>query len=118
MINFYRYDNIQNEINKNKTWINKSTQSLLSREIKYHKYYLLTKRYNKNNEYNYYIILSDELPENVKGYKTIRDNYGRIKIRLYNLYYECNFNLLKNDCNIEIIHEEGDEDSDVYKIIF
>lgn len=116
-MNLNAYDNITEKINKSKTWIDVKKHLLLSREIKYRKFYILSKRFNvENSVYNYFIILLDYQPENKVFYYTKRDDYGRIKIRLHELYNESDLKYFEKDSNIIINHIEHEEDGDVYQL--
>ena len=117
MINLNAYDSITNKIDKTKTWINVEKHLLISREIKFHKYYILSKRFNtKLNSYDYFIILLNDVPIDRKYYNTRIDDYGRVKIRLHELYNESDLSSLEKDVNIGIKLIEFDDDSSVYQL--
>ena len=117
MINTYTYDIIDVQLDKNKTWIDVNKQMLLSREINYHRFYTLAKRYNNDtNSYNYFIILADEKIPNSINSSTNKDNYGRIKIRLNRIFVESGLSRLKQDINVNIELISSDENSSVYKL--
>lgn len=117
MINLNAYDSIVDKIDKTKTWIDIDKRQLLSREIKFHKYYILTKRFNtKLNIYEYFIILLDEKPNDRISYQTKVDDYGRIKIRLYELYKESDLNTFTKNVNININLIDHQDDGDVYQL--
>ena len=116
-MNLNAYDEITEKVDKTKTWIDVNKHLLLSREIKFRKYYVLSKRYNTETKvYDYYIILLDNKPIDRQSYRTKIDDYGRIKIRLYNLYNESYLCFLTQDTNISIECIESDEDGDVYQL--
>ena len=117
MINLNAYDNITNKIDKTKTWINVEKHLLISREIKFRKYYTLAKRFNPNtNNYDYFIILLDDKDNNRNCYNTKLDDYGRIKIRLNELYNDSDLKYLEQDCNIDIKLIEHEISADVYQL--
>lgn len=117
MINLNKYDIISNKVDKNKTWVDINKQLLLSREIKYHRFYILSKRFNYDtNEYEFFIIMSDnKIPEAINS-STNKDDYGRIKLRINRIFNECGLNLLKEDVNIHIECIDEDEESCSYKL--
>ena len=117
MINLNVYDEITEKIDKTKTWIDTKKQILLSREIKFRNYYMLTKRFNPIlNNYDYFIILLDYKPNGKEYYHTKLDDYGRVKIRLFNLYKESDLSNLEKDVNISIKTIEHQDDGDVYQL--
>lgn len=116
-MNLNAYDNVINKVDKTKTWIDVKKHLLLSREIKYRKWYVLSKRFNtKNNCYDYFVILLDNHPQDRVAFNTIHDDYGRIKIKLYNMYNESDLKYLTKDTNISINHIEHENDGDVYQL--
>ena len=116
-MNLNAYDNIIDKIDKTKTWIDVKKHLLLSREIKYRKYYTLSKRFNtENNCYDYFIILLDNPPQDRISFNTRLDDYGRIKIRLHELYNESDLRYFEKDSNITIKNVEHEEDGDVYQL--
>lgn len=116
-MNLNAYDNINETLNKNKTWVDIRKKIILSREIKYRKYTCVLKKYDPNtNIISYFIAMLDSPPEN-KNYKiTTQDNYGRIKINISNIWKETYLNNLKNNCNILCNLMETDIDGDIYSI--
>lgn len=114
-MNLSAYDNIKEKIDKNKTWINIKKKTLLSREIKYRPYYTLLKRYNpKSNTNSYFIALLDGIVFDKKCKHTNKDDYGRIKINLSEIWNESWLSQLESDCNIMIEVEQNENDGDVY----
>ena len=116
-MNLNAYDSITEKIDKTKTWIDTKKCILLSREIKYRKYYVLSRRFNTElNTYDYFIILLDEKPTDRVSYQTRIDDYGRVKIRLYELYRESTLSNLEKDINISITKVEHQDDGDIYQL--
>ena len=116
-MNLNAYDSITEKIDKTKTWIDTKKCILLSREIKYRKYYVLSRRFNTElNTYDYFIILLDEKPTDRVSYQTRIDDYGRVKIRLYDLYRESTLSNLEKDTNISITKVEHQDDGDIYQL--
>ena len=117
MINLNAYDSITNKIDKTKTWINVEKHLLISREIKFHKYYTLAKRFNPElNNYEYFIILLDDKDNSRTYYNTKLDDYGRVKIRLNELYNDSDLKYLEQDCNINIKLIEHEISADIYQL--
>lgn len=116
-MNLNAYDNINEKIDKTKTWIDVNKHLLLSREIKYRKYYLFTKRYNVELKvWDYFIVVTDNpIPDRIV-FNTRLDDYGRVKLRLHELYKETNVSEFTKDVNINIEHIDSQEDGDIYKI--
>lgn len=118
-MNLNAYDSIIDKIDKTKTWVDVKKHLLLSREIKFRPRYVLTKRFDTELKvYNYYIILLDNAPIDRQSFPTRIDDYGRIKIRLHNLYTESDLQYLEKDSNINIKCIEHEEDGDVYQLGF
>lgn len=116
-MNLNAYDDVIEKINKTKTWIDVKKRLLLSREMKYRKWYVLSKRFNtKNNSYDYFIILLDNHPQDKVAFNTRFDDYGRIKILLHEMYNKTDLQYLTKDTNITIKHIEHEEDGDVYQL--
>lgn len=117
MINLNAYDSITNKIDKTKTWINVEKHLLISREIKFRKYYTLAKRFNPNtNNYEYFIILLDDKDNSRTYYNTKLDDYGRVKIRLNELYNNSDLKYLEQDCNINIKLIEHEVSANIYQL--
>lgn len=116
-MNLNAYDDITEKIDRTKTWIDVNKHLLLSREIKYRKYYVLCKRYEPElKTYNYYIALIDHRQLDKPCFTTRKDDYGRVKIRLHDLYTDSDLQYLKHDVNISIKHIENEDDGDVYQL--
>lgn len=116
-MNLNAYDDVSPVINKQATWIDINKTQLLSREIKYRKYVTISKRFNpETSEYEYYIILLDNLPANRSYTNTKKDDYGRIKINLLPIWNECSLCSYNKNINIELKHIEHSDDGDVYQL--
>lgn len=117
-MNLNAYDSIKTKIDKNKTWININTRTLLSREIANRKYYSIMQRYDNNvNSYDYYLALYDSIPNNVVSHKVRIDNYGRTKININSIIGCINVPIDSNEFNIDIVLVDKQEDGEVYKLI-
>lgn len=116
-MNLNAYDNITEKIDKTKTWIDTKKHLLLSREIKYRKYYVLCKRYEPElKTYNYYIALIDHQQLDKQSFNTKKDDYGRVKIRLHNLYDDSDLKYLEHDTNVYIELVTSEDDGEVYRL--
>lgn len=116
-MNLAAYDDIKPKIDKQKTWVDIDKKLLYSREITYRPYVLLSKRYNKElAEYEYFVIMLDEKPINKISANTNRDDYGRIKIRLMNVFIESSLATLEHSQNINIELVDHADDGDIYKL--
>lgn len=116
-MNLNAYDDVSPVINKQATWIDINKTQLLSREIKYRKYVTISKRFNpETSEYEYYIILLDNLPANRSYTNTKKDDYGRIKINLMAIWFDSSLCTYKHNVNITLKHIEESSDGDVYKL--
>ena len=113
-MNLSAYDTIKT-IDKTKTWVDTRRWCLLSREIKYRKYYCISTRYNTNTRStDYYIILLDEEATDRKCKRTFVDSYGRIKISLKEIWTKCGLINITENSNIILVPEENADDGDIY----
>lgn len=114
-MNLNAYDDIKEKIDKTKTWIDIKKKILISRELKYRPYVCLLKRYiPKTNTNNYYIALLDNPPTDRKYRLTVVDDYGRVKIKVSDIWNETSLAQLVDDCNIMCDFVESGEDGDIY----
>lgn len=116
-MNLNAYDDIIEKVDKTKTWVDIKNKTILSREIKYRPYVSLLKRYNiKSKCYEYYIALLLNRPLNKTSFRTLKDNYGRVKIRVGQIWAETSLNKLNKDNNIDIKFIEQQEDGEIYRL--
>lgn len=116
-MNLNAYDDIKEKVDKTKTWVDIRKKTILSREIKYRPYVSLLKRYNtKCRVYEYYIALSLNRPLDKTSSKPLKDNYGRVKIRVGQIWTETSLNELDKDNNIDIEFVEQQEDGEIYRL--
>ena len=116
-MNLNAYDNITNNLDKTKTWIDIKKKTLLSREIKARPYYTLLKRYNPNTNSNtYFIAMLDSPDVNKKCYLTRIDNYGRIKIKLTSIWKDIYLADCETNCNVMVSLVESDKMGDIYNL--
>lgn len=111
------YENVEQKLDRSKTWINIKYRKIFSREIIYKEYYSINKRFNKDlNEYEYYLITYDVPPLNQKVYKTYVDNWGRKKYWVDSIWNESNIQYYNKDTNIEVKIVEKADTYIVYKL--
>ena len=116
-MNLNIYDNVEEKLDKTKTWIDIRKKIIYSREIKRRKYTCLLKRYdNKTNINSYYIAILDNPPIDKKYKLTVCDDYGRVKINIASIWKETYLSQLDKDCNIMCNLVESDDDGEIYSI--
>lgn len=116
-MNLNEYDNVKEQINKNKTWIDVKHKLLFSRELIFNNYISILKRYNvRTNTYDYYVALSKEPPINKNYDITTVDKYGRILINLSSIWYESSLVHINKNQNINIYHIESNEEGNIYQL--
>jgi len=115
-MNLKSYEDALTTIDRNKTWVNVKYRIIFSREIKYRPYFNISHRYNATLcTHDYYLIVADYPLDERKWINTVRDNYGRIKIRIIGAVWCATIlSAFKKDTNINIEHIEGDDICDVY----
>lgn len=114
-MNLNAYDDVNEKINKTKTWINVRKKLLITRELSNRPYNCILKRYDAKSNSTYYFIAMLDNPPLDRQYKfTKKDDYGRIKISLASIWKETYLTNIVDDCNIMINLVEHDDDGDVY----
>lgn len=116
-MNLNAYDSCSTQIDKTKSWIDVKKKRLLSREIKFRKYFTICKRYNTYyTDNDYFIVLLDDKIKNYKCHNTNLDNYGRIRINLGEIWNVCSLQYVEDNVNINLELVEHTDDGDIYKI--
>ncbi len=116
-MNLNAYDDIKVKLDKTKSWVDVKKKILYTREAIYRPYVSIVKRYDTIcKRYDYFIALSLNIPDNRKYSITRKDGYGRIKIRVGNIWNDSNLKYIEHDSNISIIQVEQQEDGEVYLI--
>ena len=115
-MNLNSYGDALTTIDRNKTWINIKYRVMFSREIKYRPYFNISCRYNAATcTHDYYLILADYPIDDRKWMNTVKDSYGRIKIRIIGaIWCATIISNFKKDTNINISRVEGDDICDIY----
>lgn len=113
-MNLSAYDVIKG-INRSATWIDPKYKKLYSREIKSRAFYGFAKNFNpNNNEYNYYLILTDNNTDDNTFVRVI-DRFKPLKIPLNRIWLDISVNIT-NATNINVINVEHSDDTDIYLI--
>ncbi len=114
-MNIVAYDTIKRNINKDKTWISVKYKRILSKEIKYRKYYTLLKKYNlqTNREY-FYLACSDNIFRDSKTECTNLDNFGRCRFNIGSIWRKSYLSDIENDMNIHIKLVNKQDDGEIY----
>lgn len=116
-MNLNAYDDVIEKVDKKKTWIDIHSKTLYSREINYHPYISLVKRYNsKFNTNSYFIVLLDNPPKDKIYSRTIKDDYGRIKVKLNYIWNDTYLSNLNKNSNINCELVEVQRDGEIYYI--
>ena len=117
MINLFKYDEAKTT-RKSQTKIVTNRKSIVSRDINYRPYYIILKKFHpETNHTNYFICMLDE-PDSVrKCSKTLRDDYGRVKLYLDGLYNEIVSNVTIKNNYIEVDLEETSDNADIYLLV-
>lgn len=116
-MNLSAYDSIEDYLDKSKSWVYVKRKELISREIKYRRYFTIGKRFDKGSDsYRYFLILLDNKPEYRQYGRVKRDSYGRIKVDLRSLWDITSLYDITSDTNINIIYTEHTADGDIYEL--
>lgn len=118
----FKYEVIDYRLTNHKdSYYDSENDLLVFRVVGKYKFVLQTRRLNSNNEYDYFIILSEnKINNNCRSCK--RDDYGRFRIKLYGdtkdyLNSICEDNKCKTiNVKIEFV-ESLDKLVDVYELI-
>lgn len=108
-MNLSAYDEVKS-CNKT-TFVDIDRKRILTRDIKYRRYYKLLKRYN-DASYDYYVAISDSKPDDT-FYQTKIDTYNRVKIPIASIWNDI---VISNNVELQLIEEQGD--CDIYEIMF
>ena len=115
-MNLSAYDRINGSPTKSKIYTSNNHPYIVTREIKYRKYYCFVKRYEPNIDSNVlFLVLLDDNPEDRCVSRVRRDNYGRLKFNLSQARDYINFNSSKIE-NIKLTLETNADDGDIYKV--
>ena len=106
-MNLVAYDKVSGTPTKSKIHTYSGFPYIITREVKYRKYYCFVTRYEPTiNDTILYLVLLDDNPPDRAVAKTRRDNYGRLK-----------FNIPQGkQVNINLSQETQADDGDIYKL--
>lgn len=115
-MNLAAYDKVSNTPTKSKIHTYSGFPYIITREVKYRKYYCFVTRYEpKINDTILYLVLLDDNPPDRAVARTRRDNYGRLKFNMSILAGKYNIPQSKQ-INISLIKETQADDGDIYKL--
>lgn len=115
-MNLSAYDKINGIATKSKIYVSNNYPYIVTREIKYRKYYCFVKRYEPKIENNVlFLVLLDDTPLDRSVARTRRDNYGRLKFNMSKL--KDYFSLTQGkEYYLTLTLETTADDGDIYKI--
>ena len=117
-MNLVAYDKISSTPTKSKIHTYSGFPYIITREVKYRKYYCFVTRYEPSfNDTTLYLVLLDEKPSDRTVAKTRRDNYGRLKFNMSIVGNKYNIPVDKNN-KIKLILETEADDGNIYKLEF
>lgn len=115
-MNLVAYDKVSGTPTKSKIHTYSGFPYIITREVKYRKYYCFVTRYEPTiNDTILYLVLLDENPPDRAVAKTRRDNYGRLKFNMSILAGKYNIPQGKQ-INIKLNTETQADDGDIYKL--
>lgn len=115
-MNLAAYDKISSTPTKSKIHKYSGFSYIITREVKYRKYYCFVTRYEpKINDTILYLVLLDDNPPDRAVARTRRDNYGRLKFNMSILAGKYNIPQGKQ-LNITLSYETQADDGDIYKL--
>ena len=114
-MNLAAYDKVSNTPTKSKIHTYSGFSYIITREVKYRKYYCFVTRYEPTiNDTILYLVLLDDNPPDRAVAKTRRDNYGRLKFNMSIIANKCNISQSKQ-VNVKLSLETQADDGDIYK---
>lgn len=115
-MNLSAYDKISGNPTKSKLYMSNNYPYIITREVKYRKYYCFVKRYDPSIETNdLFLVLLDDKPEDRQVAKVRRDDYGRIKLNISQArdYIKINPN---KSYTLNLTLETQADDGDIYRV--
>ena len=118
-MNLVAYDNVDNIVNKKRSWIDVRHKYLYTRETTYRKYVSFGKRFDADeNKTIFFIILTDDEPVDRPSSKTVVTNNGCIKIGLKGIWDEAGLNKATTQyLNVSLVNNTSADDGDVYEFL-
>ena len=115
-MNLVAYDKVSSIPTKSKIHTYSGFPYIITREVKYRKYYCFVTRYEpKINDTILYLVLLDDNPPDRAVARTRRDNYGRLKFNMSILAGKYNIPQDKQ-VNVKLSMETQADDGDIYKL--
>ena len=115
-MNLSAYDKISSPTSQTKLYISNKYPYIITREIKYRKYYCFVTRYEPStDDNNIYLVLLDDNPPDRTVAKTRRDNYGRLKFSMSVVTHKYNVPQGRK-ISLKLVLETQADDGDIYKI--
>lgn len=115
-MNLIAYDKVSGTPTKSKIHTYSGFPYIITREVKYRKYYCFVTRYEpKTNNTILYLVLLDDNPPDRAVARTRRDNYGRLKFNMSILCGKYNIPQGKQ-VNVTLSSETQADDGDIYKL--
>ena len=115
-MNLVAYDKVTSAPTKSKIHTYSGFPYIITREVKYRKYYCFVTRYEPTiNDTILYLVLLDDNPPDRAVARTRRDNYGRLKFNMSILAGKYNIPQGKQ-VNIKLSNETHSDDGDIYKL--
>ena len=115
-MNLVAYDKVTGTPTKSKIHSYSGFPYIITREVKYRKYYCFVTRYEPTiNDTILYLVLLDDNPPDRAVARTRRDNYGRLKFNMSILAGKFNIPQSKQ-VNISLSLETQADDGDIYKL--
>ncbi len=115
-MNLAAYDKINGTTTKSKIHTYSGFPYIITREVKYRKYYCFVTRYEPTiDDTILYLVLLDDNPTDRTVARTRRDNYGRLKFNMSILAGKYNIPRCKQII-IKLSLETQADDGDIYKL--
>ena len=118
-MNLVAYDNVDNIINKKRSWIDVYHKVLYTKETVYKKYVSFGKNYDSSEGATvFYIILTADEPIDRASFRTVITNNGCLKINIKGIWDETGLEAVdKQYINVTLKSIESSEDGNVYQIV-
>lgn len=117
-MNLSAYDEVQPKVDKSKTWIIPRSKTLSSHEIAYRRFYCILSRYEpKQNEYRWFIAMTDTRDTNHNFTPVFYNESGRIRVSLASIWEKSSLHKLENIENVDIKLIDNQLDGEVYEIL-
>lgn len=117
-MNLSYYDDVEPVVDKTKTWLIPKSKTLSSHQIKYRRYYCILSRFeSKENEYHWFIAMTDVRDANHNFTPVYKNDNGRVRINLASIWNNTSLNKVDKEQNIDIKLVDEQTDGEVYEIL-